>query len=138
MPNHFHFLVFFPQESDTEQFSQGMRIILGSYVTAINRCYGRTGSLFTQNTHSKPLEQSDQHYPQLCFYYIHHNPLRAKLVSQPEDGPYSSLPDYLGIRRGTFCNQTLARQLLDLPSDPHQLAQEARTQLDPEITDKLF
>ena len=102
-----------------------MQVTLGSYAYVVNRRRGLTGSLFAQNTHAKPLENADQHYPQLCFHYIHRNPVRAGLVRQPEAWPYSSLPDYAGARKGTFYNQTLARRLLDLSPSPQPSVQDA-------------
>jgi len=39
-----------------------------------------------------------------CFFYIHDNPLTANLVTDLSQWPYSSWPDYYGLRNGTLCN----------------------------------
>ncbi len=54
------------------------------------------------------------------FHYIHQNPYAAKLVKKLEDWESSSFKDYIGLRNGTLCNQYLARELLNLPTDKNE------------------
>jgi hypothetical protein len=96
--------------------SEGFRQLLSSYTMAINKKYGRTGSLFRQKTKKKLLEGNGEH-PFICFQYIHQNPLTAGLVGRMEDWEFSSFVDYLGLRKGSLCDQNLAYKLLDLSRD---------------------
>lgn len=91
----------------------GFRQLLSSYAQAINQQEGRSGSLFRQKTKAKLQENTDERYPFSCFHYIHQNPLHAKLVGKMEDWEFSSFRDYVGIRKGSLCDQELAFELLD-------------------------
>lgn len=110
-------------------------IMLASYTRAINIQEGRSGSLFRQktkaeclsgtdkvslsfiNTHAGTLidhAYSDLHYPQICFDYIHNNPVAAGLVSQMTDWEFSSARDYAGLRDGGLVNKKVAGRYLDI------------------------
>jgi putative transposase len=123
MPNHFHFQVYADSRTiktrliageERNVLSEGVRSILSSYTQAINKQNDTTGSLFQQNTKSKPISDGSNLYAQTCFHYIHQNPIEAKLVSKMEDWEYSSFRDYCGMRNGTLINKELAVRLLDL------------------------
>ena len=123
MPNHFHLLIYADERTiqtkriantDRNVLSEGFRNLLSSYAQAINKQNARTGSLFEQNINCICLREGSVNYGSTCFHYVHQNPLKAKLVSQMEDWPYSSFKDYIGIRNGTLCNKRLAFELLDL------------------------
>lgn len=106
-------------------------ILLSSYTRAINKQETRTGALFREETKAKDgwedpyLSPAHPRYQQLqrewdlygttCFHYIHENPKRAGIVTDEKDWPYSSCQDYAGLRKGTLCNQSLAKELLCLP-----------------------
>jgi putative transposase len=140
MPNHFHFLIvvkpsspfpsngFAPSDGNGEEdvdplaLNLGIAVLLRSYTQAINKQYQRTGSLFQQKTKAKYLTETAD-YAFICFQYIHQNPLRAGLVAQLEAWEFSSFNDYAGFRAGTLCNQSLARELLDL--SPTQFYQQS-------------
>lgn len=127
MPNHFHFLIY-PNEKAIMQssvttgftqmsnFSYGVKVLLSSYAKAINKQENRVGSLFTQNTVCKQVssESSLEDYALWCFYYIHCNPVKAKLVEKMKDWEFSSFQDYIHLRKDDFCNKTLTKQLLSL------------------------
>ena len=49
-----------------------------------------------------------------CFYYIHLNPLNAKLVTNLKDWPFSSWVDYAGLRNGSLCNKNRLFELTGL------------------------
>ncbi|MDX1283577.1 MAG: hypothetical protein R3182_01130 [Draconibacterium sp.] len=101
-------------------------IMLRSYTRAINNQENRTGSLFQMKTKAKCLtdnseitpawfetnfgtyiniEDSEKSYPQLCFNYIHSNPVAAKLVKHPEEWEFSSFSDLKGLREGSLVNK---------------------------------
>ncbi|MCC6282715.1 MAG: hypothetical protein IT262_19075 [Saprospiraceae bacterium] len=110
--------------------NQSIAILLRSYAQAINKQENRSGSLFRQNTKAKdgwedpyltPLHpdygkvwQNWELYGHTCFHYIHDNPVEAGLVGASEDWEYSSASDFAGLRKGTLCNQELAKELLFL------------------------
>lgn len=86
-------------------------ILLRSYTRAINKQQGFSGSLFRNETkascmtHFNGVSDSyfntafgaqinfrpqEKQYPKVCFDYIHQNPVRAHLVSNPADWKHSS------------------------------------------------
>ncbi len=133
MPNHFHFLVVVntvtqPLPNGKERtFNESIAIMLRSYSRGINKQEGRSGALFREDTKAQNgiidgfitlhgrnsgfFFQSDNNYARVCFEYIHDNPIKSKLAARACDWPYSSAPDYAGLRNGTLCNQGLARKL---------------------------
>ena len=103
MPNHFHLLVHTKDEYMNSDNSLNQRIgtMLSSYTFAVNNQQDRTGSLFQAKTKAKSLvNNGPENYALICFLYIHQNPLRAGLVTDLKDWPYSSYPDYAGYRSG--------------------------------------
>ncbi|MDQ3021583.1 MAG: transposase [Bacteroidota bacterium] len=122
MPNHFHFLIYANSKTVSRDdigrnlTSEGFRHLLSSYTKAINVQEKRVGSLFTQNTHSKKVDNT-LNQALNCFMYIHQNPMRSGLVKKMEDWEYSSFRDYCNLRKGTLCNKKLAFDLLNLSED---------------------
>jgi putative transposase len=114
MPNHFHFVVFVKKKnnqiSKNKTLSSAIAVVLRSYTRAIQRQQNFTGSLFQQKTKAKELlgnfNETINHLV-ICTHYIHQNPLKAQLVKNLKDLPYSSYLDYLGLRNGTLCNKEL-------------------------------
>jgi len=105
--------------------------VLSSYTRSINTQEKRTGSLFRIHTHSECLTKMDLHtpsffntqhgtlinqhfpekeYPQVCFNYIHNNPVKAGLVKHPGDWEFSSYRDYCGSRYGKLINRKRAEE----------------------------
>lgn len=85
MPNHFHFLVRQNIPFGTTKFFKG---VCGGYVRAINNAYGRSGHLFEGKFKMKVVD-TDEYLLHLS-RYIHLNPVRAGMVSAPEDWEFSS------------------------------------------------
>ena len=153
MPDHFHFLLkptaFGCQPSPAGRFlanhedgnevkfqqnlSHAIKIMLSSYTRAVNKQYGRRGSLFRIRTKHKPgythfypdatdLAEETPFtrfipYLQVCFLYIHNNPVKAGLTSHPLEWSWSSALDYAGWRDGGICDYTLTRRLLGIERD---------------------
>ncbi len=128
MPNHFHFLIHANEKSilpvkagavEMQLVSASLKHSLSSYTKAYNKMYGRTGSLFVQNTHCKQIvfDVSNTQGAFVCFNYIHQNPWRAGMTAKIEDWHYSSFRDYVGLRNGTLCNQKKAYELLELQKE---------------------
>ena len=47
----------------------------------------------------------EKEYPQVCFDYIHGNPVKDGLVKLPEQWEFSSARDYAGVRNGKLINK---------------------------------
>lgn len=95
MPNHFHILI---RQNSNVEVSKLITKLCTSYVKYFNAKYSRIGNLF-QDTFKAKLVDNDSYLTYLSAY-IHNNP------SDTTNYPYSSLPDYLGVRQGTICNTT--------------------------------
>lgn len=65
-----------------------MQSIGRRYAQYFNRCYHRSGSLWEGRYKSSLVDTDD--YLLMCYRYIELNPVRAGLVSAPEDYTYSS------------------------------------------------
>jgi putative transposase len=113
----------------TRTFNESIGILLRSYTRAINKQEGFTGTLFRKETKAECLNcpngitpafisgsgtthithrTPEQQYPQLCFNYIHQNPVKAKLVADAVDWEFSSARDYAGLRDGKMVNKEVA------------------------------
>jgi putative transposase len=114
MPNHFHFLIrvkaieldetqtigvsktpmVSPDETtkstkdQTPEIHKAFRNFFMSYAKAINKSYGRTGSLFQQKFKRKLID--DENYFTKLVLYIHYNPVKANIALDYKDWKYSS------------------------------------------------
>jgi putative transposase len=99
--------------SHMQNLSKAIGKTLSSYTKAINIQNRTIGNLFQKKTKAKLIEENNQlvnnykisDYLTTCFYYIHQNPLKAKLVENLESWRFSSWPDYAGLRNGNLCNK---------------------------------
>ncbi len=91
MPNHIHLLI----ERREDAVGRVMHRLLTGYSGYYNRKYGRVGHLF-QMRYKAILCQTDKYLAELV-RYIHLNPVRAKIVSNPAAYRYSSHRGYLGL-----------------------------------------
>jgi len=138
MPNHFHLLVQVREEANVAACGAAFRILLSSYTRAIQRQENRTGSLFQQNTQAKDLADGEAAYGPVCFCYIHQNPIRARLVKELAEWPWSSYLEYAGLRNGTLCELAAANELLDLPTSGTELADWVMQAISEDMTSKLY
>jgi len=88
MDNHFHL---FMQTSDGN-LSSGMHAFNGSYAKYVNTRHARSGHLF-QDRFKDVLIEEEGHWLEVS-RYVHLNPVRAGLVSKPEQWKWSSYPGY--------------------------------------------
>ena len=93
MSNHFHLLAT-PQTA--EGLPKMMQAVGRSYVRYFNDTQKRSGTLW-EGRYKSTLIQTDR-YLLACMVYIDLNPVRAGLVSQPQDYPWSSHLHYRGVR----------------------------------------
>ncbi len=90
MDNHYHLLVETPQAN----LSRAMHHLNASYSNWFCRKYRIVGSVF-QGRFKAILVEKDE-YLKMLSAYIHLNPVRAKIVSQPTMYRFSSMPFYAG------------------------------------------
>lgn len=97
MSNHFHLLL-------TPQTGEGVPLMMQalgrSYVRHFNRTQQRSGTLW-EGRYRSTLIQSER-YLLACMAYIDLNPVRAGLVAQAADYPWSSFAHYAGQRLDKF------------------------------------
>ena len=93
MSNHYHLLI----ETPIGNLSQIMQHINGAYTNYFNVKRKRSGHLF-QSRYKAILVDADEYTKELS-RYIHLNPIRAAMVSKPEEYCWSSFPDYIGERK---------------------------------------
>lgn len=116
MPNHFHFQV---KELIENGVSKFFRKLGTSYVMYFNIRYERTGRLFGSQYKSVLIETDEQliHLSR----YIHANPLNSSKIDisleQLKTYPWTSLPDYLGIRKRSFCDSAEVMAFFNSPDD---------------------
>ena len=115
-------------------FNNSIAILLRSYTRAINKQEGQSGSLFQAHTKAECLNGfkgvkptfiqtnistsfllEEKQYPQVCFDYIHQNPVKANLVNNSTDWEFSSVSEYLGLRASKLINKDIADKYVDLP-----------------------
>ena len=133
-------------QSDTDGRPAGLKqrtinesigIMLRSYTQAINKQNKTTGKLIREKTKAEcvncpeglspsfyiedgstliNITNPEQEYPQICFTYIHQNPVKAGLVKNACDWEFSSASDYAGTRNGKLVNKGLAGKYLNIDS----------------------
>ncbi len=120
------------QVTKKRSLNEGVSIILRSYTRAIQKQNNITGSLFQHRTKAVCLTEingitpawfqtrygtviniidPEKEYPQVCFNYIHQNPVKSGLVKNPSDWEFSSYPDHAGIRTGKLINRERVKEL---------------------------
>ena len=104
MPNHYHFLL--RQESE-EPLSRLVNVLFNAYVQAVNRQQVRRGTLFEGRFRHVWVDR-EEYVTHLC-RYIHLNPVKANLVAQPQDWPYSNYQEWIGERSGTLKDEQFIR-----------------------------
>ena len=90
MGNHYHFVL----QTGQANLSRVMRQINGVYTQAFNARHGLVGHLF-QGRFKAILVDRDAYLLEVC-RYVELNPVRAGMVTQPEDWPWSSYLVHVG------------------------------------------
>ena len=93
MDNHLHLLVT-PQRD--QALPKMMQSVGRRYVQVFNKRHGRTGTLW-EGRYRSTLIQTDR-YLLACMAYIDLNPVRAHMVADAKDYPWSSHGHYMGAR----------------------------------------
>lgn len=138
MPNHFHFLIEPKEKTEEKEINKAFQIMLSSYSQAINKQENRTGSLFQQHTKAKLLETENPLYAEICFHYIHQNPVKAGLVKEIEGWEFSSVKEYALLRNEKLCNHEKAWLLLNIPKNGNEFLELSNQVLSGEMIEKIF
>ena len=85
MSNHFHLIINPRQDTNISLF---MKFVGGKYVRYFNKKYVRTGTLWESRFRSFLIGK--EYYLIRCLRYVETNPVRARLVSDPESYQWSS------------------------------------------------
>lgn len=93
MSNHFHLLA---TPSTAEGLPQMMQAVGRRYVRYFNDSQGRSGTLWEGRYRSTLIET--ERYLLACMVYIDLNPVRAGMVKEARDYPWSSHGHYVGLR----------------------------------------
>jgi putative transposase len=93
MDNHFHLLATPPAD---DALPKMMQAVGRSYVRYFNDRYQRSGTLW-EGRYKSTLIETDR-YLLACMAYIDLNPVRAGLVAQARDYPWSSHSHYAGLQ----------------------------------------
>jgi putative transposase len=98
MTNHVH-LVLDPG-AEVGHIALLVKRLAGRQTRYVNRLERRSGTLWDGRYHSTPVERSS--YLLACCRYVDLNPVRAHLVARPEDYPWSSYRQNVGMETDCF------------------------------------
>ena len=90
MSNHYHLVI----ETPEGNLAKGMRQLNGVYTQWVNRAHGRVGHVF-QGRYKAILVEKESYLLELARYVVL-NPVRAGMVSDVGDWPWSSFPAMIG------------------------------------------
>ncbi len=97
MPNHFHFCLL--QKGNIPSYRIFNRTIM-SYAMHYNSKYNIQGKLFESKLQSKRIAKDT--YLLQVIRYIHYNPVKAGIVKDINDWPYSNYLEYVNKRSGSL------------------------------------
>ena len=117
MPTHYHILV--RVQTSEVSLSHAMMRLSVSYTKAINKRFERVGSLFQGQFQAKPV-QSYHHLLNICVY-LHANPVKDGLVTDPADWVYSNYLEWLGQRDGTLVDRKFMQEHFGSPTEYREL-----------------
>lgn len=111
MPNHFHMLL---KQVEHHGITTFLSKLSNSYAKYFNTKFERVGPLFQGSFKAVRIEDDEQllHISR----YIHLNPLIDYLTRDIRAYPYSSYPEYLGLRKG-FCKKEVILDNFKTPSE---------------------
>ena len=108
MPNHYHFLV---QQKTEKPVSDWISFIFNGYVQYFNHKYTRSGTLFEGRVKARSI--TDEKYLIRSSLYIHDNPVKAGLVSKPEDWEFSNYREWIGMRNSKLYDYNFIKENFD-------------------------
>jgi REP element-mobilizing transposase RayT len=115
LPDHWHAILY---ARHPLTISTVMESIQGGATKRINRSREERGLLFQPRFFDRALRTVREYDEKV--QYIHLNPVKAGLVTRPEDWPWSSVHDYAGaLKRAPITPRGLSVDRVSLPADPH-------------------
>lgn len=118
--------------SKKRSLNESIGILLRSYTRIVNAENEFTGSLFRKSSKANAINDfkglqanfwkskiavsnmlPENQYPQICFNYIHDNPVKAGLVKKNIDWEFSSARDYSNLRYNGIINKQVAESYVD-------------------------
>ena len=93
MHNHYHLLI----ETPEANLARGMRQLNGSYAQQFNKRYQKVGHLL-QDRYKSILIDKENYLLELSRYIVL-NPVRANLVNDPKDWPWSAYGQLIGFKK---------------------------------------
>jgi putative transposase len=108
MPNHYHLLI----ETLKPNLSRIMQYLNTAYTTYYNIKRKRCGHLF-QGRYKSILVDKQSYFLELS-RYIHLNPVRAKLVQNPEEYKWSSYKGYISKKGDGYIDKDRIKDTLDM------------------------
>ena len=142
MPNHFHFMIYI-HRLNIDTVSRSKRLIsrslnssigtmLSSYSQGLNKQRNNSGSVFRPKTKAIAVNDYESRfdglkslmrgiydhvpewqYPEVCFNYIHLNPVRSNLVSRPHEWFFSSARAYHFHDPDPLVDKHLAKEFIN-------------------------
>ena len=107
MDNHYHLFI----KTTQPNLSQGIHYLNSSYTNWFRNKHQVIGPIF-QGRFKSILVDADN-YALILSAYIHLNPLRAGIIRQLEDYPWSSYLDYLNLRKSNISDPSFILNLID-------------------------
>lgn len=107
MDNHYHLFI----KTTQPNLSQGIHYLNSSYTNWFRNKHQIIGPIF-QGRFKSILVDADN-YALMLSAYIHLNPLRAGIVRQLKDYPWSSYLDYLNLRKSNISDPSFVLNLID-------------------------
>jgi putative transposase len=132
MPNHYHLLL--RQDGDIPVY-RFINSLFNSYVQAVNRQQNRKGTLFEGKYQFVHIDR-DEHIIHLC-RYIHLNPVKANLVSRPEDWQYSNYREWVNLRGGTLKDKDFIEGTFQSPKEYVVFCQDYSERIERESLDPI-
>ncbi|RLD75372.1 MAG: transposase [Bacteroidetes bacterium] len=117
-----------------QTINESIGIMLRSYSQAINKQNNTTGKLIREKTKAEcincpngitpsfisknsitqiNINKPERQYPQICFDYIHQNPVKSGLAKSIIDWEFSSAIDFTNIRNGKLINMEVAKEYIE-------------------------
>ena len=127
MTNHYHLAI----TTLEPNLSRAMQYLNGCYAQWWNRRHDRVGHVFQARFHSQVIQ--DEAYLVNACKYIALNPVRAGMVSCPEEWPWSSYRAMIGlVRTPQFmdCNHVMRLVAPDDPADGPKRLRDSLTEVD--------
>lgn len=129
MSNHAHFII---KEKNLRDISEIMHRMLTKYARWFNIKYDRTGTLM-ENRYKSRVVEVDEYFVHVI-RYVHQNPVKAGIVENIADYPWSSYGDYVSKKQGLTDTAFLFDMMSESEFIPFHAIEE---EMDLELNDRV-